>query len=235
MPFTGLIRKKEMKKQRCAGRLKKVWRNLFIAFCLCFMMSSCVKNTENDLYLDLEKWQKTGKVEDKQYKGIRYKNFTMDRYACENKWNVPRIAQTPMRAIWELADPAKPDLSIVGVVLWDKTHGKCENILQEKNALDLEFKRVHPHLRILAYESRITKKFGIEAVEYELTAVANPDKDSLSVKPMKIYSRGYRFVWPKGGVDRFCAEFTERGPVLSGRTLLYAEDFFRAIRFLPEK
>ena len=140
-----------------------------------------------------------------------------------------------MRAIWELADPAKPELSIVGVVMWDKTHGKCENIQAEKNALDLEFKRVHPNIRILSYESRVTEKFGVPAVEYELTAVASPDKDAVSMKPMKIFSCGYRFVWPKGGVDRFCAEYTERGTSLSGRTLLYAEDFFQAIRFAPEK
>ena len=159
----------------------------------------------------------------------------MDRYASENKWNIPRIAQTPMRAIWELADDTKPDLSIVGVVMWDKTHGKCSTIEEEKKALDQEFKRVDPRIRILSYDSRITEKFGIQAVEYELTAVATPDKNAVSVTPQKIYSRGYRFVWPKGSVDRFCAEFTERGITLSGRTLFHAEDFFRAIRFSPEK
>lgn len=198
------------------------------------VLSGC-KTTESDDFLDLTEWQKTGKIAEKQFRGIRYKHFTMDLLACENKWNVPRIAQTPLRAIWELADPANPDLSILGVVMWDKTHGQCVTMEDEKRALDNEFKRVHPSIRILSYESRITEKFGIKAVEYELTAVAQPDKDAVSVKPLKIYSRGYRFVWPKGSVDRFCAEFTERGPSLSGRTMQYADDFFGAIRFSPEK
>lgn len=197
-------------------------------------LSGC-RTAEADAFLDLAKWQKTGEIEKKQFRGVRYKHFTMDHFACENKWNVPRIAQTPLRAIWELADPAKPDLSIVGVVMWDKTHGRCLTMEDEKRALDDEFKRVHPSIRILSYESRITEKFGIKAVEYELTALADPDRNASSVKPLKIYSRGYRFVWPKGSVDRFCAEFTERGPSLSGRTMQYADDFFRAISFSPDK
>lgn len=213
---------------------KRVIYTLMIAFGAITWSMGC-RSTESDPYLDLAQWQKTGEVEEKGYRGIRYKNFVMDRYMCENKWNVPRIAQTPMRAIWELADASKPDLSIVGVVMWDKTHGKCATIEEEKKALDREFQRVHPTIKILAYESRITEKFGIEAVEYELTAVARQPKDAVSVKPLKIYSCGYRFVWPKGSVDRFCAEFTERGSTLSGRTLHYAEDFFRTIKFSPEK
>lgn len=213
----------------------KIFFYCCFAVCLSLLFTSCRSGKEEEGYLDLEEWQKTGKIEERSYKGIRYKNFTMDRFVSENKWNVPRIAQTPLRAIWELAESSKPELSIVGIVMWDKTHGKCETIQQEKEALDQEFKRVHPSIKILAYESRIVEKFGIPAVEYELTAVAAPAKDASNVRPRKIYSCGYRFVWPKGGVDRFCAEFTERGPVLSGRTLQYAKDFFSVIRFAPEK
>ena len=221
----------------CKG-INKWTDSVLIAVCciVCTGLLSGCLHMEEDPYLDLAMWQKTGKIpEDRFFRGVRYKNFTMDHYKNDNKWNVPRIAQTPLRAIWEKADPAKPDLSIVGVVMWDKTHGLCTTIEQEKAALDREFQNVSPNIRILSYESRITEKFGIKAVEYELTAVASPGKNAPSVRPQKIYSTGYRFVWPKGGIDRFCAEYTERGPALSGKTLKYAEDFFSSIGFSPEK
>lgn len=228
-----MSRKKIFSRENFEKRL--LWAGKVWGLVLLVLTCSC-KSLNEDPYLDLAKWQETGKIKmDRSFRGVRYKNFTMDHYKSENKWNVPRIAQTPLRAIWELADPEKPELSIVGVVLWDKTHGLCSTIEQEKAALDQEFQRVPSHIRILSYESRITEKFGIKAVEYELTAVAAPAKNATNVRPQKIYSCGYRFVWPKGSIDRFCAEFTERGPVLSGRTLQYARDFFSAIGFAPQE
>lgn len=197
---------------------------LFIALAL--LGSSCASKSE---FLPIQQWRKDpAKGDLREYRGLLYKDFVLDRSShYARSWHMPVSAQTPLRAVLEKIDPRKKDLAIVGIVMWDKTFGKLLSLQQEKADLDREF-RSNTRVKLLSYESVISERFGIGTIEYELTGLTIPRGKE---PPIKIYSRGYRFVWPKGSVERFSVEYTETGSELSGRSRKNAEDFFKLVRF----
>lgn len=198
----------------------------FVTAALCLLLCGCASQNE---YLAINDWKKNPALGDqRQYKGLAYKNFILDRSSrFARSWHMPTSAQTPLRAVLEKIDPRKKDLAMMGVIMWDKTFGKLHSLQQEKADLDQEF-RNNIRVKLLSYESVISSRFGIGCVEYELTGLTIPKGKE---PPIKVYSRGYRFVWPKGSVERFSVEYTETGSELSGNSRSNAENLFKLIHF----
>ena len=215
-----------MEKYNHIGGTMKTSLSILMAASFAFLGCSCATKSE---YLPIEEWKKNpARGDSREYKGLQYKNFTLDRSSrFARSWHMPASAQTPFRAVLEKIDPRKKDLAMVGIIMWDKTFGRLVSLQQEKADLDQEF-RSNTRVKLLSYESVITEKFGIGAVEYELTGLTIPKGKE---PPIKIYSRGYRFVWPKNSVDRFSVEYTETGSHLSGNSRKNAEEFLGLVRF----